>query len=289
MGSIVSCATRNEVKQPTNKQRRMQAAYAKYFAALEQELERAEDASGLSAMIRLEEELAALEQELEGAERMAELTALDQEMAEDGLESSASRLGNGGVPPGCNRWMAFKGAHSELLSRLVFSNLAESSKALYSAKVNDLIRISRPVIDDHELSDDDEEHTQSIVDQTNQRTPPYVVHWHRLPLRTSAGGPDEDENECAVCLSRFEQGDLVRMLPCRHEFHEDCVDKWLLEQDRRCPCCRIDVCTSLLTWDSSQRPSLPDSPFESPLSMRSYPSQSASFELPRRGTSMAHW
>ncbi len=58
---------------------------------------------------RLEEELAALEQELEGAERMAELTALDQEMAEDGLESSASGLGNGGVPPGCNRWMASRG------------------------------------------------------------------------------------------------------------------------------------------------------------------------------------
>jgi hypothetical protein len=61
----------------------------------------------------------------------------------------------------------------------------------------------------------------------------------RLPCRTSAGGPDEDEKECDVCLSQFEKYDLVRMLPCRHEFHADCIDKWLREKDRRCPCCRV--------------------------------------------------
>ena len=38
MGSIVSCATRNEVEQQTNKQRVMHAAYAKYFAVLEKGL-----------------------------------------------------------------------------------------------------------------------------------------------------------------------------------------------------------------------------------------------------------
>ena len=285
MGSIVSCATRNQVKQPTDEQQRMHAAYADYFAALEQEckeLERAEDASVLSALarIRLEEGLAALEQELEGAERMAELTAFDQEMSEGGLKSRASGLGNGSVPPRCDRRMAFKRAHSESLSRIVFSNLAECSKALYFAKVNHLIRVSRQVIDDYALSDDDEEQTQSMVDQANQMTPLYVVH--RLPLRSSAGGSDEDEKECAVCLSRFEQRDLVRTLPCLHEFHEDCIDKWLIEKDRRCPCCRVDVCTSRLTWDSSQRPNPPDSPFESQFSMCLYPS-SQTASLARRG------
>ena len=38
MGSIVSCATRNEVKQQTDEQRRMHAAYAEYFSKLEQGL-----------------------------------------------------------------------------------------------------------------------------------------------------------------------------------------------------------------------------------------------------------
>ncbi len=38
MGSIVSCATRNEVKQQTDEQRRMHAEYAEYFSKLEQGL-----------------------------------------------------------------------------------------------------------------------------------------------------------------------------------------------------------------------------------------------------------
>lgn len=257
----------------------MHAAYAKYFAALERELERADDASVPSAMIRLGEEFAALEQELEGAERMAKLTAREQEMAEDGLESSASMLGNGGVPLGCERWVDFERANSESLSRLVLANLAECSKALYFPNVGDLIRISQPVTFD-QLSDDEEELTQFIVDQTHQRTPPYVVH--RLPLRMSVGALDEDEKECAICLSRFKQGDLVRMLPCQHEFHQDCIDQWLLKKDKRCPCCRVDVYTDWVRWDSSQRPSRQDSQLDSPFSMRSYPSQSASFA--RRGT-----
>jgi hypothetical protein len=61
-------------------------------------------------------------------------------------------------------------------------------------------------------------------------TPTSIVD--QLLCRTSEGGPEEDEKECAVCLSRFEQGDLVRMLPSRHEFHADGIDKWLLEKDR---------------------------------------------------------
>jgi hypothetical protein len=78
-----------------------------------------------------------------------------------------------------------------------------------------------------------------IYDKT---TPTSIVD--QLPCRTSAGGPDEDEKECAVCLSQFANGDLVRLLPCRHEFHADCIDKWLLEKDRRCSCCRVDVCAA---------------------------------------------
>jgi len=35
-------------------------------------------------------------------------------------------------------------------------------------------------------------------------------------------------DECAICLGCFEPGQVVRTLPCRHEFHQPCVDRWLL-------------------------------------------------------------
>ena len=32
---------------------------------------------------------------------------------------------------------------------------------------------------------------------------------------------------CVVCISDFEKNENLRILPCTHEFHSKCVDKWL--------------------------------------------------------------
>ncbi|XP_040383290.1 E3 ubiquitin-protein ligase EL5-like [Oryza brachyantha] len=52
-----------------------------------------------------------------------------------------------------------------------------------------------------------------------------------------AGGAD-----CAVCLAEYAAGDEVRVLPaCRHGFHRECVDRWLLTRAPTCPVCRAPV------------------------------------------------
>lgn len=48
------------------------------------------------------------------------------------------------------------------------------------------------------------------------------------------------ETSCAVCLSDFEEQDLLRRLPCGHSFHIGCVDRWL-KQNKVCPLCVQDV------------------------------------------------
>ncbi|KAJ8750328.1 hypothetical protein K2173_014243 [Erythroxylum novogranatense] len=43
---------------------------------------------------------------------------------------------------------------------------------------------------------------------------------------------------CAVCLDKFADGDRCRLLPlCKHSFHAQCVDAWLLKTPI-CPICR---------------------------------------------------
>ncbi|CAD7965849.1 unnamed protein product [Amoebophrya sp. A25] len=51
---------------------------------------------------------------------------------------------------------------------------------------------------------------------------------------------DTDEPNCAVCLAEFVPGELCRTLPCGHEFHQTCIDTWLLK-NRKCPLCLQDI------------------------------------------------
>ncbi|CAI0456063.1 unnamed protein product [Linum tenue] len=55
-----------------------------------------------------------------------------------------------------------------------------------------------------------------------------------------AAGSSEESPECAVCLSKVEEGDQVRELSCRHVFHRVCLDRWCQSSfTRRCPTCPL--------------------------------------------------
>lgn len=54
----------------------------------------------------------------------------------------------------------------------------------------------------------------------------------------------EEVTQCYICLLEYEEGDAMRTLPCHHEFHKKCIDKWLKEIHRVCPLCRGDICRS---------------------------------------------
>ena len=58
------------------------------------------------------------------------------------------------------------------------------------------------------------------------------------------------ETQCAICLSDFIRGDPIYILPrCDHIFHQNCMAKWLDQQQSTCPLCR----SSLVSEDLSMR------------------------------------
>uniref|UniRef100_A0A7N0TVU8 RING-type E3 ubiquitin transferase n=1 Tax=Kalanchoe fedtschenkoi TaxID=63787 RepID=A0A7N0TVU8_KALFE len=63
-----------------------------------------------------------------------------------------------------------------------------------------------------------------------------------LPFfRFSALKGSREGLECAVCLSKFEDVEMLRLLPvCKHAFHIACIDQWL-EKHSTCPLCRHKI------------------------------------------------
>ncbi|CAF2091359.1 BnaAnng05500D [Brassica napus] len=95
----------------------------------------------------------------------------------------------------------------------------------------------------------DEIHQQSVVLSSQQPSvssigsvpaPNDVVDL--LPIKQYTKSQSEDSSQCYICLVEYEEGDTIRTLPCHHEFHRTCVDKWLKEIHRVCPLCRGDIC-----------------------------------------------
>ncbi|CAN6357394.1 unnamed protein product [Urochloa humidicola] len=61
---------------------------------------------------------------------------------------------------------------------------------------------------------------------------PVVVYVHHEAISKVC------DDECAICLGEFDDGDKVRVLPrCCHGFHVQCIDAWLAKQPS-CPTCR---------------------------------------------------
>lgn len=58
---------------------------------------------------------------------------------------------------------------------------------------------------------------------------------------------DTDEGsvpQCSVCHELMQLGDYARKLPCSHEFHQSCIDAWVL-QHATCPNCRRNVLSAV--------------------------------------------
>jgi hypothetical protein len=47
-----------------------------------------------------------------------------------------------------------------------------------------------------------------------------------------------NENICNVCLEPYKLKDCYVTLQCRHNFHDLCIQKWLLNESTKCPICR---------------------------------------------------
>jgi Ring finger domain len=82
---------------------------------------------------------------------------------------------------------------------------------------------------------------------SNSALPPSMA----VPIEAPAPAPAESAPElinattcttCSICIDDFEAGETLILLPrCKHAFHKDCIQPWLLERQGCCPLCKANV------------------------------------------------
>ena len=97
------------------------------------------------------------------------------------------------------------------------------------------------------------------------------------------------QTSCAICLDDFEEDEKVRVLPCHHKFHGDCVIPWLTERDASCPLCKFDVMEYIIKkmdkkGDSANKTSQPSRQSEEPTSQSPPSSPPTSTNNPSRSS-----
>ena len=48
-------------------------------------------------------------------------------------------------------------------------------------------------------------------------------------------------DSCAICLDDFKYCEELRLLPCKHGFHINCIDPWLSKSSELCPMCKQSI------------------------------------------------
>mmetsp|Transcript_96895 Transcript_96895/g.216079 ORF Transcript_96895/g.216079 Transcript_96895/m.216079 type:complete len:351 (+) Transcript_96895:26-1078(+) len=66
--------------------------------------------------------------------------------------------------------------------------------------------------------------------------PSVLLGEDEIEKRSKLGTADPRCN-CAICRESFATGEVLRLLPCNHEFHETCIITWL-QSNNTCPICR---------------------------------------------------
>ncbi|XP_035506456.1 E3 ubiquitin-protein ligase ATL59-like [Scophthalmus maximus] len=78
-----------------------------------------------------------------------------------------------------------------------------------------------------------EEHLSSVM--SNQLT------WReRFPTKTFESATSVGTTQCQICFCDYTAREKLRVLPCFHDYHVPCIDRWLMDNST-CPICRVNL------------------------------------------------
>lgn len=64
--------------------------------------------------------------------------------------------------------------------------------------------------------------------------------FEKLPITKYKKEKYSENFQCIICMEEFNEGEKVKLLPCGHIFHPNCIKEWLMKQ-KSCPFCKSEI------------------------------------------------
>lgn len=64
--------------------------------------------------------------------------------------------------------------------------------------------------------------------------------WSRFEYQEPEGPAKGEAPHCSICLGEYETGEQLVKLPCKHVYHQTCIDGWT-KNHTKCPLCNAEL------------------------------------------------
>ncbi|KAK7405302.1 hypothetical protein VNO78_06510 [Psophocarpus tetragonolobus] len=72
------------------------------------------------------------------------------------------------------------------------------------------------------------------------KTKTYLLHTNAINLEEEAAAEEQEADSCIICQDEYKNQERIGILQCGHEYHADCLKKWLLVKNV-CPICKSEA------------------------------------------------
>ena len=64
--------------------------------------------------------------------------------------------------------------------------------------------------------------------------------FEKLPIKKYKKEKYSENFQCIICMEEFKEKEKIKLLPCGHIFHPNCIKEWLMKQ-KSCPFCKSEI------------------------------------------------
>ncbi|KAE9046989.1 hypothetical protein PR003_g1346 [Phytophthora rubi] len=114
----------------------------------------------------------------------------------------------------------------------------QMSRALYEQLDGEMLQL---LLSNRDFDSNDYERLmrlEALNERKHEGATPLQIQQLPIVAVTESMLQATENASCTVCLSAFELDGRVRMMPCFHRFHPECIDPWLQEK-ALCPICKF--------------------------------------------------